>query len=148
MIKIFLFKCPLLVTIALVRSVSAFHNSLLHLYSTHPRQRHQQQQHQLKMSSSDDNDKTILVVGSANQDLISKSDVLPTLGETVMGKEFSTACGGKGANQAVAAAMLGLAPGMQQNCDLKVWIGNVLLWCLTLRFFFVFYFAQSKWCAG
>ncbi|KAG7351103.1 ribokinase [Nitzschia inconspicua] len=52
----------------------------------------------------------ILVVGSANQDLTSNSDVLPTLGETVMGKDFATACGGKGANQAVAAGMLGLAP--------------------------------------
>lgn len=52
-----------------------------------------------------------MVVGSANQDLTSNSDVLPTLGETVMGKEFATACGGKGANQAVAAGMLGLAPG-------------------------------------
>jgi hypothetical protein len=53
----------------------------------------------------------IVVVGSANQDLTSNTDVLPTLGETVMGKEFATACGGKGANQAVAAGMLGLAPG-------------------------------------
>eukprot|EP00537_Pseudo-nitzschia_pungens_P007165 CAMPEP_0172364768 /NCGR_PEP_ID=MMETSP1060-20121228/7817_1 /TAXON_ID=37318 /ORGANISM="Pseudo-nitzschia pungens, Strain cf. cingulata" /LENGTH=561 /DNA_ID=CAMNT_0013087845 /DNA_START=269 /DNA_END=1954 /DNA_ORIENTATION=+ len=52
----------------------------------------------------------ILVVGSANQDLTSTSDILPTLGETVMGKNFATACGGKGANQAVAAASLNLAP--------------------------------------
>ena len=55
-------------------------------------------------------DNLIMVVGSANQDLTSTTDVLPILGETVMGKEFSTACGGKGANQAVAAAALGLAP--------------------------------------
>ena len=52
----------------------------------------------------------ILVVGSANQDLTSTSDVLPTLGETIMGKDFAIACGGKGANQAVAAASLGMAP--------------------------------------
>ena len=57
------------------------------------------------------NDKNlILVVGSANQDLTSTSDVLPTLGETIMGKDFAIACGGKGANQAVAAASLGMAP--------------------------------------
>jgi ribokinase len=52
----------------------------------------------------------ILVVGSANQDLTSKTEVLPALGETVMGTGFSTACGGKGANQAVAAASLRMAP--------------------------------------
>ena len=52
----------------------------------------------------------ILVVGSANQDLISRTEILPTLGETVMGTDFATACGGKGANQAVAAASLRLAP--------------------------------------
>lgn len=63
---------------------------------------------ELKMSS---NNNKILVVGSANQDLTSNTDVLPTLGETVMGNDFATACGGKGANQAVAAGMLGLAPG-------------------------------------
>ncbi|KAG7354191.1 ribokinase [Nitzschia inconspicua] len=62
----------------------------------------------LQMSAVKNN--KILVVGSANQDLTSNSDVLPTLGETVMGKDFATACGGKGANQAVAAGMLGLAP--------------------------------------
>ena len=50
------------------------------------------------------------MVGSANQDLVCKSEVLPALGETVLGKDFSTACGGKGANQAVAAASLQLAP--------------------------------------
>ena len=52
----------------------------------------------------------ILVVGSANQDLTSKTKTVPTLGETVLGTGFATACGGKGANQAVAAASLQLAP--------------------------------------
>lgn len=41
----------------------------------------------------------IMVVGSANQDLTSSTGVIPTIGETVMGNEFATACGGKGANQ-------------------------------------------------
>jgi len=61
-------------------------------------------------SSLSDSNNLILVVGSSNQDLTSTSDILPTLGETVMGKTFTTTCGGKGANQAVAAASLNMAP--------------------------------------
>jgi hypothetical protein len=57
-----------------------------------------------------DEHNSVLVVGSANQDLTSTTDILPVLGETVMGNDFSTACGGKGANQAVAAACLGVSP--------------------------------------
>eukprot|EP00542_Grammatophora_oceanica_P010591 CAMPEP_0194039228 /NCGR_PEP_ID=MMETSP0009_2-20130614/11372_1 /TAXON_ID=210454 /ORGANISM="Grammatophora oceanica, Strain CCMP 410" /LENGTH=573 /DNA_ID=CAMNT_0038681989 /DNA_START=5 /DNA_END=1726 /DNA_ORIENTATION=- len=52
----------------------------------------------------------VVVVGSANQDLTSYTAKVPVMGETVMGKEFETSCGGKGANQAVAAACLGIAP--------------------------------------
>ena len=52
----------------------------------------------------------VAVVGSANQDLISYTPILPTLGETVMGTSFETSYGGKGANQAVAAASLGIVP--------------------------------------
>lgn len=58
----------------------------------------------------DDDNNLIMVVGSANQDLTSNTDIIPTIGETVMGQDFATACGGKGANQAVAAASLQLAP--------------------------------------
>ena len=49
----------------------------------------------------------ICVVGSINMDLVTISDIRPSSGETVMGKEFFTNPGGKGANQAVAAARLG-----------------------------------------
>jgi ribokinase len=49
----------------------------------------------------------IVVVGSSNTDLIIKLDRIPRPGETVLGDEFSTAAGGKGANQAVAAARAG-----------------------------------------
>lgn len=49
----------------------------------------------------------IVVVGSANTDMVLKVKHLPEPGETVLGGEFITTCGGKGANQAVAAARLG-----------------------------------------
>ncbi|MFW6132657.1 MAG: ribokinase [Planctomycetota bacterium] len=49
----------------------------------------------------------ILVVGSINMDLILRCPSMPTPGETVLGDGFRTAPGGKGANQAVAAARLG-----------------------------------------
>lgn len=49
----------------------------------------------------------IVVVGSANVDLVIQTPHLPEPGETVLGGKFLTAMGGKGANQAVAAARLG-----------------------------------------
>jgi ribokinase len=60
------------------------------------------------MSSHSNNH--VMIVGSANQDLISITSVIPSTGETVMGEEFSISCGGKGANQAVAAACLKVSP--------------------------------------
>ncbi len=49
----------------------------------------------------------IVVVGSSNMDLVVKTPRIPQLGETVLGGEFVMVPGGKGANQAVAAAKLG-----------------------------------------
>ncbi|PAP99078.1 ribokinase [Mesorhizobium mediterraneum] len=49
----------------------------------------------------------IIVVGSINLDLIANVDRLPAPGETVRGSGFTTAPGGKGANQALAAARAG-----------------------------------------
>ena len=49
----------------------------------------------------------IVVVGSVNADMVVKSDRIPAPGETVTGGDFVMAAGGKGANQAVAAARLG-----------------------------------------
>lgn len=49
----------------------------------------------------------ILVLGSLNMDLIVRTPRLPAPGETILGTMFTTAPGGKGANQAVAAAKLG-----------------------------------------
>jgi ribokinase len=49
----------------------------------------------------------IVVVGSSNTDLVVSSTKLPSPGETVLGGEFDLIAGGKGANQAVAAARAG-----------------------------------------
>lgn len=51
--------------------------------------------------------KPIVVVGSINIDLVARSERIPAPGETISGKVFNTYFGGKGANQAVAAAALG-----------------------------------------
>jgi ribokinase len=52
----------------------------------------------------------IIVVGSVNTDLVIRVPRLPRPGETVLGGEFFQAAGGKGANQAVAAARLAREP--------------------------------------
>ncbi len=49
----------------------------------------------------------IVVVGSINLDLVAGADRIPQVGETVIGHSFHTFYGGKGGNQAVAAAKLG-----------------------------------------
>jgi ribokinase len=49
----------------------------------------------------------IVVVGSSNTDMILKMARIPKPGETILGGAFSIAAGGKGANQAVAAARAG-----------------------------------------
>src|ERR1700748_1722833 len=49
----------------------------------------------------------IVVVGSANIDLVTYTDNFPRPGETIFGQSFSLGFGGKGANQAVAARLCG-----------------------------------------
>lgn len=51
--------------------------------------------------------KPIVIIGSANMDLIVKTTVIPQAGQTVRAEGFLTSPGGKGANQAVAVARLG-----------------------------------------
>lgn len=51
--------------------------------------------------------KPIVVVGSINMDLVAQTRQIPLPGQTVIGTGFNTTPGGKGANQAVAAARLG-----------------------------------------
>lgn len=53
------------------------------------------------------NSPRIVVVGSTNTDLVVSVPHLPQAGETVLGNELQVVAGGKGANQAVAAARLG-----------------------------------------
>lgn len=49
----------------------------------------------------------IVVLGSANMDLVVRQERLPLPGETIFGRSFSTVPGGKGLNQAIASARLG-----------------------------------------
>ena len=53
------------------------------------------------------NQSHIIVVGSSNMDLVVKAPRIPAVGETILGEDFLMIPGGKGANQAVAAAKLG-----------------------------------------
>lgn len=52
----------------------------------------------------------ILVAGSANLDFVVRANHIPRPGETVLGRDFKTFAGGKGANQAVASARAGAVP--------------------------------------
>ncbi len=51
---------------------------------------------------------SVIVFGSINMDLVARAPRLPVPGETLLGRDFFTASGGKGANQAVAIARLGI----------------------------------------
>ncbi|SDO32267.1 ribokinase [Nakamurella panacisegetis] len=53
------------------------------------------------------NETRVVVLGSVNMDLVTTTSHLPAPGETVLGGSFSTIPGGKGANQAIAAARAG-----------------------------------------
>lgn len=51
--------------------------------------------------------KPIVIVGSVTMDLVTRTPQIPAIGQTLIGTGFDTTPGGKGANQAVAAARLG-----------------------------------------
>ena len=59
------------------------------------------------------------VVGSLNMDLVARAPRIPQPGETIIGRDFHTVPGGKGANQAVAVARLGAQVSMvgRVGCD-------------------------------
>lgn len=50
----------------------------------------------------------VIVVGSINIDMVMSTDRMPKIGETILGEDMNYFMGGKGANQAVAAARMGL----------------------------------------
>ncbi len=54
------------------------------------------------------NKKKVLVIGSLNMDMTVKTENLPRLGETIFGYDYYESCGGKGGNQAVAIAKMGI----------------------------------------
>ncbi|HRP57444.1 ribokinase [Agriterribacter sp.] len=59
------------------------------------------------MKEWQNNSTGILVIGSSNTDMVVRSNRIPLPGETILGGDFFMNAGGKGANQAVAAARLG-----------------------------------------
>lgn len=61
----------------------------------------------MSANASGDGRPRIVVVGSINMDLVLRCDRLPTAGETISADSCEEVCGGKGANQAVAAALAG-----------------------------------------
>jgi ribokinase len=61
----------------------------------------------MSIQSTSNSRNTILVAGSANLDFVVRAAHVPAPGETVLGREFATFPGGKGANQAVACARAG-----------------------------------------
>ncbi len=70
---------------------------------------------------------TIAVFGSLNMDLVTRVSRLPLPGETLMGNEFFTTPGGKGANQAVAAAKLGVSTTLIGRVGNDDWGRSLLL---------------------
>lgn len=68
----------------------------------------------------------ITVIGSMNMDIVVQTDNFPVQGETVLGQLFTTVPGGKGSNQAVAAARLGSKVQMLASVGIDSF-GNELL---------------------
>ncbi|KAL8726458.1 MAG: hypothetical protein Q9181_006042 [Wetmoreana brouardii] len=60
------------------------------------------------------------VIGSLNTDLVTRTTRFPKPGETITSKSFSTGCGGKGANQAVACARLSRHKGVPSNISVRM----------------------------
>ena len=63
---------------------------------------------------------SILVIGSLNYDLLTRTSQIPAPGETLTSESFSTGSGGKGANQAVACARLSRHQSTAQDGDVSV----------------------------
>ena len=87
------------------------HSGVLHFENRHPRrtglQRQRVSERRLCRGAALKQRPHIAVVGSANIDLTTFTDIIPRPGETIFGREFNLGFGGKGANQAVAARLCG-----------------------------------------
>ncbi|HEX4029504.1 MAG TPA: ribokinase [Terracidiphilus sp.] len=70
--------------------------------------------------------KAIVVVGSITMDLVTRTPQIPRTGETLIGTGFETTPGGKGANQAVAAARLGYPVAMVAKVGSDVYGAQLL----------------------
>jgi ribokinase len=68
----------------------------------------------------------ITVVGSLNMDLVARTPRIPQPGETIIGNDFHTVPGGKGANQAVAVARLGIQVSMIGRVGRDTFAGPLL----------------------
>ncbi len=68
----------------------------------------------------------VTVVGSLNMDLVARASRIPQAGETIIGGDFHTLPGGKGANQAVAAARLGAQVSMVGRVGQDAFAGPLL----------------------
>mmetsp|Transcript_23047 Transcript_23047/g.49903 ORF Transcript_23047/g.49903 Transcript_23047/m.49903 type:complete len:641 (+) Transcript_23047:74-1996(+) len=101
----------------LCRHTFAFHSTFLSIRST--RTSYRTHNHSImgrlgsthasqKENPTADNNGKVIVVGSINQDLTTYATSLPTPGQTILGSDFITTAGGKGANQAVAASSIGV----------------------------------------
>ncbi|KAL7542624.1 hypothetical protein ACHAXR_011943 [Thalassiosira sp. AJA248-18] len=74
----------------------------------------------------------VIIVGSINQDMTTYAPTLPTPGQTILGTDFRTTPGGKGANQAVAASSIGVPVHMIGRVGNDI-MGSSLLTSLTSR---------------
>ncbi len=68
----------------------------------------------------------VTVVGSLNMDLVARAPRIPKPGETIIGHDFRNVPGGKGANQAVAAARLGASVSMVGRVGQDAFAGPLL----------------------
>ncbi len=68
----------------------------------------------------------LTVVGSLNMDLVARAPRIPRPGETIIGGEFRNVPGGKGANQAIAAARLGATVSMVGRVGRDTFAGPLL----------------------
>jgi len=99
----------------LCSSAAAFHSTPLSLRPTasrsplnRPNQHGSAIKKYITVMAAGESDGKVVIVGSINQDLKTYAPSLPAPGETILGSEFTTTAGGKGGNQAAAAASIGI----------------------------------------